>query len=155
MTAQVFFQRLREAQAKTEDFDEVVAAFGKGCPCKDPPLKSKGKTHLKSQTHERAFTKPGGVYFGMSVRAAFEAAQQQRDQRPDARPPVVVHVPGSQNIAQDDADEDESAGMNHEDANQYDEMDEIPEGSDAEFDIALRQVAIDDDDVSDIQVQDQ
>ena len=147
MTAEVFFRRLREAQAKTEDFDEVVEEFGRGCPCKDPPLKSKGKTHLKSLTHDRAFNNPTGAYFGMSVRAAFEAQGQQR---PDALPPIVVHVPGSQRIGDADMDEDESAG-NYDDAYEYDEMEDIPEG--AEVEIVSRQVSFIDEDVSDIQVQ--
>ncbi len=146
MTAEVFFQRLREAQAKTEDFDEVVEEFGRGCPCKDPPLKSKGKTHLRSQTHDKAFNKPGGVYLGMSVRAAFEASAQRADA------PLVLHVSGSQRIGEDDADEIENGGMYDDD--QYDEMERLEEG--AEFEVVSRVVNIidDDDNVDDIQVQD-
>ena len=48
MTAAAFFDGVREAQQLTEDFDVVVEEFGRGCPCKDPPLKSTGKQHLKS-----------------------------------------------------------------------------------------------------------
>jgi hypothetical protein len=149
LTAEVFFRRLREAQAKTEDFDEVVAEFGRGCPCKEPPLKSKGKTHLKSLTHDRAFNHPTGAYFGMSVRAAFEAQGQQRPYAP--LPPIVVHVPGSQRIGDADADEDESADNYWDNPNEYFEMEDIPEGS--EIEVVSRQVPFGDEDVGDIQVQ--
>jgi len=151
LTAEVFFQRLREAQAKTEDFDEVVAEFGRGCPCKDPPLKSKGKQHLGSQTHAKAFTTPGGVYFGMSVRSAFEA--QGAPQRPGARGaelPLVVHVPSSQKIGDDDVDESENAGVYDDADHLYDEM-EPADGED--FEVVSRDINILDDDVGDIQVQ--
>jgi hypothetical protein len=36
------------AQALTEDYDVIVEEFGRGCPCKNPPMKSTGKAHLKS-----------------------------------------------------------------------------------------------------------
>ena len=148
MTAEVFFRRLREARAKTEDFDEVVAEFGRGCPCKDPPLKSKGKQHLGSQTHAKAFTTPGGVYFGMSVRSAFEA--QGAPQRPGAALPLVVHVPGSQRIGDDDADENENAGVYDDADHLYEEM-EPADGAD--FEVVSHDINISDEDVGDIQVQ--
>jgi hypothetical protein len=154
LTADVFFHRLREAQAKTEDFDEVVAEFGRGCPCKEPPLKSKGKAHLGSQAHGKAFNTPGGVYFGMSVRAAFEA--QGAPQRPGAiieDPPLVVNVAGSQRIGNDDADENEDAGDHDDDWQQMDEMEPPAEGEDGE--VVSREIHFtncDDDDVGDIQV---
>jgi hypothetical protein len=86
MTATDFFGRLRAAQALNEDFDAVVEEFGRGCPCKNPPLKSTGKAHLKSTTHDKAFNKAGGKFFGMTVRAALML------------PVDVVHVQGAQRI---------------------------------------------------------
>ena len=63
MTAQEFLGRVRVAQALTENFDEIVAEFGRGCPCKCPSLKSTGQAHLKTSTHDNAFNKVGGKFF--------------------------------------------------------------------------------------------
>lgn len=146
MTAEVFFRRLREAQAKTEDFDEVVAEFGRGCPCKDPPLKSKGKTHLTSKTHDKAFNQTGGAYLGMTVRAAFEASAQLADT------PLVVHVSGSQRIGGDFDDEDEIDNAAGYEDDQYNEMEIIEEGADVE--VVSCQVNFVDDNLDDIVVID-
>ena len=89
MTASDFFGRLRAAQALTEDFDDIVTEFGRGCPCKNPPLKSTGKAHLKSTTHDKAFNKADGKFFGMTVRAALML------------PVDVVHVQSAQRIGEE------------------------------------------------------
>ena len=117
MTAAEFFGRVRAAQALTEDFDEVVAEFGRGCPCKDPPLKSTGKQHLKSQTHDKAFNKAGGKFFGMTVRAALML------------PVDVVIVQGVQRIEeQRDGDVEPDPENNELDA--FDEMERQPDDDD-------------------------
>ena len=119
MTAADFFGRLRAAQALTEDFDDVVAEFGRGCPCKNPPLKSKGKTHLKSTTHDKAFNKVGGKFFGMTVRAALEL------------PVEVVIVQGAQRIDErgDGGDAADPDGENNE-LDAFDEMEQQPNDDD-------------------------
>jgi hypothetical protein len=139
LTANDFFERFRAAKAKTEDFDDVVAEFGRGCPCKEPPLKSTGKQHLKSATHDKAFNQAGGFFFGLSLRAAFEL------QRPVAE---VVHVPCSQRIGNDAAAESQEA-FHYDDSRDMEFMDEdIPD--DADVEVASREVSIDEDeDMSD------
>lgn len=149
MTASDFFERVRAARAKTEDFDEVVKEFGRGCPCKDPPLKSTGKQHLKSATHDKAFNKVGGAFFGLSVRSAFELQRA-------VAPIAVVNVAGSQRIGDDDADENENAGGYDDDWQQMDEMETPAEGEDGV--VVSREIHFincDDDDVGDIQVQEE
>ena len=142
MTAAEFIGRVRAAQALTEDFDDVVAEFGRGCPCKDPPLKSIGKQHLKSQTHEKAFTKAGGKFFGMTVRAALML------------PVDVVHVQGAQRIdEQGDGGVAAEHGENPE-GNELDAFDEMEHQLD---DDDARPAHVDDDsddDLSDIVVDD-
>ena len=74
LTAAEFLERVRAAHAQEEDFDAVVDEFGMGCPCKHPPLKSKGKLHLGTTTHKTAFG-AGGQFCGMTVRQALERAR--------------------------------------------------------------------------------
>ena len=124
MTAAEFIGRVRAAQALTEDFDEVVEEFGRGCPCKNPPLKSTGKTHLKSTTHDKAFTRPGGKFFGMTVRAALML------------PVDVVHVQGAQRI-----DEEAEGGVVEEhhvvpQNNELDNFDEMDNQLEADDDVS-------------------
>jgi hypothetical protein len=115
MTAADFFGRLRAAQALTEDFDDIVAEFGRGCPCKNPPLKSTGKAHLKSTTHDKAFNKASGKFFGMTVREAFML------------PVAVVNVEGAQRIDNGGAAVGEQD--NNYDMEEFDEMDADPDVS--------------------------
>ena len=147
MTAADFFGRLRAAQALTEDFDAIVEEFRRGCPCKNPPLKSTGKAHLKSTTHDKAFNKPGGKFYGMTVRAAFML------------PVNVVHVQGAQRIG-----EEGDGGVpaeHHEDAdnpwnNELDNFDEMDNQLDADDD--ARHANADDDadeDLSDIVIDEE
>jgi len=112
LTAALFFGRVKAAQALTEDFDSVVLEFGRGCPCKIPPLKSTGKAHLNTATHDKAFKKPDGKFFGMSVRAAFELSVE------------VVNVHGAQQIGGDDAAEEENDAEQRPEFDDFDEMDE-------------------------------
>jgi hypothetical protein len=147
MTAAEFFGRVRAAQALTEDFDEVVAEFGKGCPCKDPPLKSTGRAHLKSQTHEKAFAKAGGKFFGMTVRAALEL------------PVHVVHVQGAQRI-----DQQADGGVAGElfyaenpapegwELDHFDEMEQLNQYDEDDADARRAQLEAEDEDLSDIVV---
>jgi hypothetical protein len=72
LTAAEFLGRVRAANAQQEDFDAVVDEFGLGCPCKHPPLKSKGKQHLGTTAHKKAFEHRDGQFFGMTVRQALE-----------------------------------------------------------------------------------
>ena len=146
MTAAEFFGRVRAAQALTEDFDEVVAEFGRGCPCKDPPLKSTGKQHLKSQTHEKAFIKAGGKFFGMTVRAALML------------PVDVVHVLGAQRLHEAD-DEQGDGGVAAErrenlESNELDAFDEMEQLDEDDADARRAHVDDDDEDLSDIVVDD-
>ncbi len=139
MTSAEFIGRVRAAQALTEDFDAIVNEFGRGCPCKNPPLKSTGKAHLKSTTHDKAFNKPGGKFFGKSVREAFML------------PVVVVHVQGAQRIGEDGDVADAVDGSENAHVNELDQYDEMDFDADA-FRDADDVVAVDDadDDVSDI-----
>lgn len=148
MTAAEFIGRVRAAQALTEDFDEVVEEFGRGCPCKDPPLKSTGKQHLKSQTHEKAFTKAGGKFFGMTVRAALEL------------PVDVVLVRGAQRI---DEQGDGSVAAEHGNAenpegyelDNFDEMEQLNQLDEDDADARRAHVDADDDNLSDIVVDEE
>ncbi len=72
LTAAEFLGRVRAANAQQEDFDAVIDEFGLGCPCKHPPLKSKGKQHLGATAHKKAFEQRDGQFFGMTVRQALE-----------------------------------------------------------------------------------
>ena len=117
LTAALFFGRVRAAQALTEDFDSVVLEFGRGCPCKDPPLKSTGKAHLNTATHDKAFKKHDGKFFGMSVRAAFELSIEVE----------VVNVQGAQQIGGDDAAEEENDAEQRPELDEFDEMDSAVE----------------------------
>jgi hypothetical protein len=140
LTAAEFFSRIRAAQALNEDFDSIVSEFGRGCPCKNPPLKSTGKAHLKATTHDKAFNKPDGKFFGMSVRAAFML------------PVDVVIVQGAPRIGGDDDAADGEQEQNNE-VEMFDELDPEPEDfSDAGADAAAAAAAAaaDDDDVSEI-----
>jgi hypothetical protein len=137
MTAAEFFGRVRAAQALTEDFDEVVAEFGRGCPCKDPPLKSTGKQHLKSQTHEKAFNKAGGKFFGMTVRAALML------------PVDVVHVQGAQRVGEE-VDGVVPAELNDDDADELNNYNEMEEQVDADDDARHANADDADEDLSDI-----
>ena len=144
MTAAEFIGRVRAAQALTEDFDDVVAEFGRGCPCKEPPLKSTGKQHLKSQTHEKAFTKAGGKFFGMTVRAAFML------------PVAVVHVQGVQRIDDGRAEDSDvvEEQIDHYENDDFLEMD--PDVSaDADAAAAVDAAGDVDDDLSDIVIEDE
>ncbi len=73
LTAPEFLGRVRAALAQQEDFDVVVEEFGVGCPCKTPALKSKGKQHLGTTAHKKAFEEPNGPFFGKTVREALTA----------------------------------------------------------------------------------
>jgi hypothetical protein len=75
LTAAEFLGRVRAANARQEDFDAVVEEFGQGCPCKHPPLKSKGKQHLGTTAHKNAFEERDGRFYGMTVRQALEHAR--------------------------------------------------------------------------------
>lgn len=110
MTAEEFYGRLRASRAATDDFDEVLLEFGRGCPCKNPPLKSSGKTHLKSQTHQNAFTKVGGPFYGLSVRAVLERGV-----------PVQI-VEGAANIANANADQSMGESGRANEVDDYDMM---------------------------------
>ena len=141
ITAGEFFTRVRAAQALTEDFDGIVEEFGRGCPCKNPPLKSKGKAHLKSSTHDKAFNKSDGKFFGMSVRDAF------------LLPVDVVRVQGAQRLGgvENGGEEDLENRFENEQLD-FDEMDDHFEADDSR---AAEAAAVeDDDDVSDIVVED-
>jgi hypothetical protein len=151
MTASDFFGRLRAAQALTEDFDDIVAEFGRGCPCKNPPLKSKGKAYLKSTTHDKAFNKAGGKFVGMTVRAALML------------PVDVVHVQGAQRIGEE-GDGGVPAEHHDDDAenpwiyevNEVDNFDEMENQVDADDD--ARHANADDDadeDLSDIVIDEE
>ena len=113
MTADILFSRIRAAQALNEDFDSIVSEFGRGCPCKNPPLKSTGKTHLKATTHDKAFNKPDGKFFGMSVRAAFASALVVQ----------VVHVQDGQPIAAVEAGEEEIDAEQRPELEDFEQMD--------------------------------
>jgi hypothetical protein len=143
MTAADFFGRLRAAQALTEDFDGVVAEFGRGCPCKNPPLKSKGKAHLNSTTHDKAFNRADGKFFGLTVRAALEL------------PVDVVIVQGAQRIEGQGAGDGGDAADPNGENNEFDAFDEMEQPLDGEADEARpAQVDDADEDLSDIVVED-
>ena len=150
MTAADFFGRLRAAQALTEDFDKVVEEFGRGCPCKNPPLKSKGKAHLKSTTHDKAFNKADGKFFGMTVRAALML------------PVDVVHVQGARRIGEE-VDGGVSAEHQDDDAenpwiyevNEVDNFDEMEIQVDADDDARLANDDDADEYLSDIMIDEE
>jgi hypothetical protein len=50
----------------------VLDEFEMGCPCKNPPLKSKGKQHLGTAAHKKAFLNRDGQFFGQTVRQVLE-----------------------------------------------------------------------------------
>ena len=108
MTAPEFLGRIRAAHAQQEDFDAVVDEFGVGCPCKTPPLKSKGKQHLGTAAHKKAFDDPDGPFFGMTVRQALTARAQAVN---------VILVGGSAAIQGN-----ENAGVNDDADEPFDEM---------------------------------
>ncbi len=143
MTAAEFLARVRDAQAQQEDFDSVVDEFGQGCPCKNPPLKSKGKQHLGTTAHKKAFDAGDGQFFGMSVRQALRWTRANS----------VVLVAGASVISANEnniVDRDDI--VYDEDQHLYDPMDDVI-AEDDETEVISRQVQIDDD-VSDIHVQD-
>jgi hypothetical protein len=112
MTAPEFLGRVRAAQAQQEDFDDVVEEFGVGCPCKTPALKSKGKQHLGTATHKKAFEDPSGPFFGRTVREALEA-------RAAAQGVDVILVGGSAAIQGND-----NAGVNAGGFERFDDVNE-------------------------------
>jgi hypothetical protein len=144
MTAAEFLGRVRNVQAQQEDFDSVIAEFGEGCPCKNPPLKSKGKQHLSTMAHKKAFEQSDGQFFGMTVRQALEWSRSNS----------VVLVAGASVIAANEnegIDADCNGIVYEEDHDYYDHMDDVNAEGD-EFEVISRQMQFDDDDVSDIHV---
>lgn len=113
MTAPEFLGRVRAALAQQEDFDVVVEEFGVGCPCKTPALKSKGKQHLGTAAHKKAFEEPNGPFFGKTVREALTA-------RAAAQAVVdVIIVAGSAPI-----EGNANAGVNADGLEAFDEIEE-------------------------------
>ena len=145
LTAADFLGRIRAAHAQQEDFDAVIEEFRIGCPCKTPPLKSKGKQHLGTAAHKKAFLEVGGPFYGMTVRQALERAQSAN----------VILVAGAAAIegpAVDDAEQ--QAGANNE-AEEYEMLNPNPYCSnDGELYVELDHVDMPDEDVSDIIAED-
>jgi hypothetical protein len=145
LTATEFLGRVRAAQAQQEDFDAVIEEFGIGCPCKTPPLKSKGKQHLGTTAHKKAFLEVGGPFYGMTVRQALERAQSSN----------VILVAGSAAIQGngpdvDDAQQQAAAGN---EAEEYEMLNADPYCNN-EGDLYAQQADVLDDDVSDIIAED-
>jgi hypothetical protein len=111
LTAAEFLERVRAAHAQEEDFDAVVDEFEMGCPCKHPPLKSKGKQHLGTTTHKTAFG-AGGQFCGMTVRQALERARSNN---------IILVGSGAVQL-RGNADDTNAAPVVHE-ADDYESMD--------------------------------
>jgi hypothetical protein len=147
LTAAEFLGRIRAAHAQQEDFDAVIEEFRIGCPCKAPPLKSKGKQHLGTTAHKKAFLEVGGPFYGMTVRQALERAQFAN----------VILVAGAAAIeghASDVDNAEQQAGANNE-AEEYEMLNPHPYCSnDGELYIELQHADMPDEDVSDIIAED-
>ncbi len=138
MTAAEFLGRIRAANAQQEDFDSVIEEFGLGCPCKNPPLKSKSKQHLGTAAHKKAFDSPDGQFFGMTLRQAFERIRSNN----------IILVAGVAPLrGNDDDDSDVPIAENAEnEVAQYDVMDnwEAALQRDVLDELSAEQAALDD-----------
>ena len=139
LTAPEFLGRVRAAQSLHEDFDAVLEEFAIGCPCKNPPLKSKGKQHLTTQTHIKAFQNADGQFYGYTVRQVLERIQAQNVVMVASSVVVAgsegehhgMFVPGSEIPAfNDQNDYEEMAGVND------DEEPERQPGDDVDDDLS-------------------
>ncbi len=145
LTAAEFLGRIRAAHAQQEDFDAVIEEFRIGCPCKTPPLKSKGKQHLGTTAHKKAFLEVGGPFYGMTVRQALERAQSAN----------VILVAGAAVIEGPDVDDAEQQAGAINEAEEYEMLNPNPYCSkDGELYAELEHADMPDEDVSHIIAED-
>ncbi len=125
----------------------MVAELGLACPCKQPPLKSKGKTHLGTAAHKKAFDLPDGQFFGMTVRQALERIRSNN----------VILVAGAAPLRGNN-DNDSDVPVAENEVDQYDVMDtwEAALQQDWEDEQSAKQAALDDgEDVTNIVPEDE
>lgn len=136
LTAAEFLGRVRAANAQQEDFDAVVSEFGLACPCKQPPLKSKGKTHLGTAAHKKAFDSPDGQFFGLTVRQALERIRSSN----------IILVAGAAPLPGNDGNDSDVLGADNVEVDQYNEMDtwEAALNQDFEDEQSAKRAALDD-----------
>lgn len=135
LTAAEFLGRVRAANAQQEDFDSVVDEFGLGCPCKNPPLKSKGKQHLSTTAHKKAFGQRDGQFFGMTVRQALERIRSNS----------IVLVAGAAPLpGNDDDDNDAAVAQNEQDLYELMEAEAAAVQQDFDDEQAYKLAALDD-----------